>query len=124
MDPVRFMKSQYFLLPEFFQNLPNISLHCCQLNVVTTVKLKLFKLYYRSLVLYLYWNVSSRSPGPHFVFIRANMEHPLWPQVSLGVCSNLDSDKLLSPLSFRWRCLSVLIEPKVKSSASRSKHFI
>ena len=64
MDPVRFRKSQYFLLPESFQNLPNISLHCCQLNVVTTVKLKLFKLYYRSLVLYLYWNVSSLQSRP------------------------------------------------------------
>ena len=29
MDPVRFRKSQYFLLPESFQNLLNVSLHCC-----------------------------------------------------------------------------------------------
>ena len=115
--PVRVRKSQYFLSEFICQNPSRIyrTFHCiaAQLNVVTTVELKLFKLYYRSLVLYLYWNVSSRSPGPHFVFIRANMEHPLWPQVSLGFCSNLDSDKLLSALSFRWRCLSVLIEPKV-----------
>ena len=46
-----------------YQNLSRIyqTLHCiaAQLNVVTVVELKLFKLYYRSLVLYLYWNVSS-----------------------------------------------------------------
>ena len=92
-----------------YQNLSRIyqTLHCCTVKcrdcggakiVQTLLSLSGFMFVLECLQF---------SSGPHFVFIRANMKHPLWPQVSLWVCSNLGSDKLLSSLSWRWGCLNL-----------------